>query len=413
MPLNSRFVRYMPRVAKVLLTALVDNAPHARRLVAASPVTTTDGGDRGDFTIAVDGATNSTRGVVKLAGQLGGSADAPDVRGLRVTDSSTPVMLALGEVQDGKVLARSGTGVVGVSVLPSGGGTLSGNLAMGGHKVTGLAAAASNGEAVRYEQLTSFVPAGVRAGGDPGSPVPGEVWIVGPELKYRNNTGTPATDFVERQSRINQHGGYAGLDGDGRIASGQAPVKAVYTSGGSQAINPADIGAAPGGRTITAGAGLSGGGDLNADRTLSIAAFTGLVSRDVDPASDTWGDGQIRIYPSPAIDVGTAGVLVPVHVRLPPTVDSRLTTEVVFEFSDTTTAILGNTSTSSPLDLDMMMIADRLMGDLTGGGQNNGKHLQKVHFQVRNMSTDTISSTDIGWFRLRAYAFPRGGGSSL
>ena len=36
------------------------------------------------------------------------------------------------------------------------GGTMSGNIAMGGSKVTGLAAASSNGDAVRYEQLTAL-----------------------------------------------------------------------------------------------------------------------------------------------------------------------------------------------------------------------------------------------------------------
>ncbi len=36
--------------------------------------------------------------------------------------------------------------------LPTAGGTMSGNIAMGGNKVTGLAAATANGDAVRYEQ---------------------------------------------------------------------------------------------------------------------------------------------------------------------------------------------------------------------------------------------------------------------
>ena len=42
------------------------------------------------------------------------------------------------------------------AMLPKAGGTMSGNVAMGGNKVTGLAAASSNGDAVRYEQLTSL-----------------------------------------------------------------------------------------------------------------------------------------------------------------------------------------------------------------------------------------------------------------
>lgn len=43
--------------------------------------------------------------------------------------------------------------LVGV-YLPLAGGTMSGNIAMGGNKVTGLAAASAPGEAVRYEQLS-------------------------------------------------------------------------------------------------------------------------------------------------------------------------------------------------------------------------------------------------------------------
>jgi len=39
--------------------------------------------------------------------------------------------------------------------LAKAGGTMSGNIAMGGNKVTGLAAGSANGDAVRYEQLTA------------------------------------------------------------------------------------------------------------------------------------------------------------------------------------------------------------------------------------------------------------------
>lgn len=40
-----------------------------------------------------------------------------------------------------------------------GGDSMTGNLAMGGNKVTGLGAATTNGDAVRYEQLTPVVQA--------------------------------------------------------------------------------------------------------------------------------------------------------------------------------------------------------------------------------------------------------------
>lgn len=59
-------------------------------------------------------ATTSARGIVKLAGQLGGTADLPDVRGIRET--SGPTLLTIGSVPDGYLLKRSGSTVIGVSL---------------------------------------------------------------------------------------------------------------------------------------------------------------------------------------------------------------------------------------------------------------------------------------------------------
>ena len=44
---------------------------------------------------------------------------------------------------------------VAVAALPKAGGTMSGAIAMGSQKITGLAAGTANGDAVRYEQLTA------------------------------------------------------------------------------------------------------------------------------------------------------------------------------------------------------------------------------------------------------------------
>lgn len=43
------------------------------------------------------------------------------------------------------------------AALPKAGGTMSGAIAMGGNKITGLAAGSANGDAVRYEQLTGLI----------------------------------------------------------------------------------------------------------------------------------------------------------------------------------------------------------------------------------------------------------------
>lgn len=60
------------------------------------------------------GAASGARGIVKLAGQLGGTADLPDVRGIRETGG--PTLLTLGVVPDGCLFKRSGSTVIGVSV---------------------------------------------------------------------------------------------------------------------------------------------------------------------------------------------------------------------------------------------------------------------------------------------------------
>lgn len=55
--------------------------------------------------------------------------------------------------------------LIGLYLLLTG-GTMSGNIAMGNNKVTGLAAASGNGEAVRYEQIPTELPPSGAAGGD-------------------------------------------------------------------------------------------------------------------------------------------------------------------------------------------------------------------------------------------------------
>ncbi len=155
-PTQSRYVRYAKKGAEFLLVALSENMAKARRLRASAPVTTTDGGEGGDFTIGVSGATSSARGVVKLAGQIGGSADSLDVRGLRATDGTTSTLLTLGDISDGQALVRSGTTVVGAPVVPSTGGAMSGDLDMGGNHVTNLATGSDPADAATYGQLVAM-----------------------------------------------------------------------------------------------------------------------------------------------------------------------------------------------------------------------------------------------------------------
>lgn len=73
-------------------------------------------------TALADAATAQATADAKaaIAGQLGGTAASPDVRGLRETGG--PTLLALGAVADGEYLVRSGTTIVGGTPAGGGGG---------------------------------------------------------------------------------------------------------------------------------------------------------------------------------------------------------------------------------------------------------------------------------------------------
>lgn len=59
------------------------------------------------------------------------------------------------------------------------------------------------------------------------------------------------------------------------------------TAAANVTITPAAIGAVPTARTVTAGSGLTGGGDLSANRTFDIGAGTGITVNADDVALDT------------------------------------------------------------------------------------------------------------------------------
>jgi hypothetical protein len=265
---------------------------------------------------------------------------------------------------------------------------------------------------------------------DPGSPSAGDVWVNGVDLKYRNNNGGGAqTDTVERQANKDQNGGYAGLDGGGLVGK---PVKAIRLaspdpgspSPGDVWVNgtdlkfrdnggsPATRSAVSAGRQVLTGAGMTGGGDLTADRTVSISAFSGVVSKDFDPASLSWTAGEIKVHQT--YDVGVDGQLLPVGIRLPATVNSALRTEAVLEFDDGSSKVITNAATAATLDSDGQGLAYALMGDLNSAANANGRRVRKIKIQTRNNdNVNPVNNVDVGVFRVRAWASPRGGGSAL
>lgn len=90
-------------------TAIGDGAPHHAAVTIGA-----DGEHSvlGQVLSGVDAAA-AQKGHIQLAGQLGGTAALPDVRGLRETVG--PTLLTMGAVADGEFLVRSGAAVIGAA----------------------------------------------------------------------------------------------------------------------------------------------------------------------------------------------------------------------------------------------------------------------------------------------------------
>lgn len=99
---------------------------------------------------------------------------------------------------------------------------------------------------------------------------------------------------------------------DPRLSDARTPTAhaASHATGQSDALAPADIGAVPTSRTVSAGTGLSGGGDLTANRTLAVSfgstSSTACVGNDARLSDSRAPTGSASgdlggTYPSPTV----------------------------------------------------------------------------------------------------------------
>jgi hypothetical protein len=140
--------------------------------------------------------------------------------------------------------------------------------------------------AITGGSITGITPIAVAAGGTGASDAANARINLGLGSGATTSVGTIAT---QNANAVTITGGtISGLSSPLDVASGG-------TGGNTAAAARAGIGAVSTALTITAGAGLIGGGDLTNNRTLAIASYSnGYGNRTVSTATPTGGsDGDI------------------------------------------------------------------------------------------------------------------------
>ena len=193
------------------------------------------------------------------------------------------------------------------SLPRSGAASMTGNLQMGGNKITGIGAATQPGHVPRWDQV---LPAS-------GGTVSGD-FIVGPfDPTNANGRGAriglgSSAGVVQSQSRASNAPstpiiqGFYGSEQTFRVeAAGNVTISGTFSGSGAQLTNvpsgsltgtipnarlPSDI--VRESRTINTGTGISGGGNLSANRTFALDVSS------VSIMSGTMNDGRLLAWSS-------------------------------------------------------------------------------------------------------------------
>lgn len=204
-----------------------------------------------------------------LAGQIGGTAISPDVRGIRET--SGPTLLDIGAISDGEYLRRSGTSLIGD--IPSGGASLTSNPPVNVTKAP--AAVGVSTEAARADHKHDITTA---------APV---------TIGSINSEGSSTS--LARADHVHSHGDQAG----GSLHSEATTTVAGFMSGadktkldgiatGAQVNTVDSIFGRTGAVTATAG-------DYSADEVDYNNVLSGLTATDVQDAIDELQSTKVEL----------------------------------------------------------------------------------------------------------------------
>ena len=110
---------------------------------------------------------------------------------------------------------------------------------------------------------------------------PADIGAAAKTIQIKPGTGLTGGGTLEADRTLTvSYGTAAGTacqGNDARLSNARTPTahKATHKTGGTDALTPADIGAVPTTVQVIAGTGLSGGGSLTANRTLTVKYGTG------------------------------------------------------------------------------------------------------------------------------------------